>query len=59
MEDSEKGVQEKKEQKQGKAATNKRNDRVLLVGDSLVRHVGRSLEQQCAGLSTVCKPGGK
>src|SRR6218665_3550411 len=59
MEDSEKGVQEKKEQKQGKAATNKRKDRVLLVGDSLVRHVGRNLEQQCVGLKTVCKPGGR
>src|SRR6218665_17094 len=47
MEDSEKGVQERKEQKQGKAATNKRKDRALLVGDSLVRHVGRNLEQQC------------
>ncbi|PGH40373.1 MAG: hypothetical protein CRN43_03385, partial [Candidatus Nephrothrix sp. EaCA] len=32
---------------------------MLLVGDSLVRHVGRNLEQQCAGLSTVCKPGGR
>src|SRR6218665_1356365 len=41
-EDSEKGVQEKKEQKQGKAATNKLKDRVLLFGDSLVRHVGRN-----------------
>src|SRR6218665_3537871 len=59
MEDPEKGVQEKKEQKQGKAATNKRKDRVLLVGDSLVRHVGRNLEQQCVGLKTVCKPGGR
>src|SRR6218665_2909434 len=59
MEDSEKGVQEKKEQKQGKAATNKRKDRVLLVGDSLARHVGRNLEQQCVGLNTVCKPGGR
>src|SRR6218665_1613064 len=59
IEDPEKGVQEKKEQKQGKAATNKRKDRVLLVGDSLVRHVGRNLEQQCVGLSTVCKPGGR
>src|SRR6218665_1118402 len=58
-EDSEKGVQEEKEQKQGKAATNKRKDRVLLVGDSLVRHVGRNLEQQCLGLKTVCKPGGR
>src|SRR6218665_1299235 len=36
-----------------------RKGRVLLVGDSLVRHVGRNLEQQCAGLSTVCKPGGR
>src|SRR6218665_2891400 len=59
MEDSEKGVQEEKEQKQGKAATNKRKDRVLLFGDSLVRHVGRNLEQQCVGLKTVCKPGGR
>ena len=32
---------------------------MLLVGDSLVRHVGRNLEQQCVGLSTVCKPGGR
>ena len=59
MEDSEKGVQEKKEQKQGKAATNKRKNRVLLVSDSLVRHVGRNLEQQYVGLNTVCKPGGR
>src|SRR6218665_1309126 len=48
-----------KEQKQEKAATSQRKGRVLLVGDSLVRHVGRNLEQQCAGLSTVCKPGGR
>ena len=36
-----------KEQKQEKAATSQRKGRVLLVGDSLVRHVGRNLEKQC------------
>ena len=47
--DSDKVVQE---QTQEKAATSQRKGRVLLVGDSLVRHVGRNLQQQCAGLST-------
>ena len=59
MTDSDKVDQEQKETKQEKAATSQRKTRVLLVGDSLVRHVGRNLEQQCVGLSTVCKPGGK
>jgi len=54
--DSDKVVQE---QKQEKAVTSQRKSRVLLVGDSLLRHVGRNLEQQCAWLSTVCKPGGR
>src|SRR6218665_975605 len=54
--DSDKVVQE---QRQEKAGTSQRKGRVLLVGDSLVRHVGRNLEQQCVGLSTVCKPGGR
>ena|SRR6218665_579448 len=57
--ESDKVVQDQKEQKQGKAVTNQKKDRVLLVGDSLVRHVGRNLEQQCVGLSTVSKPGGR
>src|SRR6218665_1133114 len=48
-----------KETKLEKAATSQRKTRVLLVGDSLVRHVGRNLEQQCVGISTVCKPGGR
>src|SRR6218665_826204 len=30
-----------------------------LHGDSLVWHVGRNLEQQCVGINTVCKPGGR
>src|SRR6218665_996398 len=47
------------EGKQEKAVTRQRKGRVLLVGDSLVRHAGRNLEQQCAGLSTVCKPRGR
>src|SRR6218665_2916926 len=59
MKDSDKGAQEQKEQKQGKAVTNQRKDRMLLVGYSLVRHVGRNLQQQCVGLNTVCKPGGR
>ena len=59
MKDSDKGAQEQKEQKQEKAVTNQRKDRMLLVGDSLVRNVGRNLQQQCAGLNTVCKPGGR
>ena len=61
MEDTDKGVQKKKEQRQEKAVrpTIQRKDKVLLVGDSLVRHIGRNLEQQYAGLSTVCKPGGR
>src|SRR6218665_1843427 len=31
----------------------------MLVGDSLVKSVGRNLQQQCVGLNTVCKPGGR
>ena len=41
--DSDKVVQERKQEK---AVTRQRKGRVLLVGDSLVRHVGRNLEQQ-------------
>ena len=54
--DSDKVVQEPKQEK---TVTSQMKSRVLLVGDSLVRHVGRNLQQQCAGLSTVCKPGGR
>jgi len=54
--DSDKVVQEPKQEK---TVTSQMKGRVLLVGDSLVRHVGRNLQQQCAGLSTVCKPGGR
>ena len=42
--DSDKVVQEPKQEK---AVTSQRKGRVLLVDDSLVRHVGRNLQQQC------------
>lgn len=50
---------QKKEQKQQKAESKERKDRVLLLGDSMVRQVGRNLQKQCAGFETVCKPGAR
>lgn len=55
----EKSLEQEKEQKPEKVVANKRKNRVLLVGDSLVRHVGRNLQKQCAGFDTVCKPGAR
>jgi hypothetical protein len=48
-----------KMQKPEKAVSDQRKNRVVLVGDSLVRHVGRNLQKQCAGFDTVCKPGAR
>src|SRR5688572_10434116 len=46
-------------QKPEKAVSDQRKNRVGLVGDSLVRHVGRNLQKQCAGFDTVCKSGAR
>src|SRR5688572_6339598 len=48
-----------KMQKPEKAVSDHRKNRVVLVGDSLVRHVGRNMQKQCAGFDTVCKPGAR
>src|SRR6218665_1122275 len=37
--------------------TNQQHSALSFV--TLVRHIRRNLEQQCAGLSSVCKPGGR
>jgi len=48
-----------KMQKPEKAVSDQRKNRVVLVGYSLVRHVGRNLQKQCAGFDTVCKQGAR
>jgi GDSL-like Lipase/Acylhydrolase family len=54
-----KSLQQQKEQKTEKVGSIQRKDKVLFVGDSLVRYVGRNLQRQCAGFETVCKPGAR
>ena len=54
-----KDIRTAKEAETKKAVSIQRKDRVFLVGDSLVRHVGRNLQKQCAGFDTVCKPGAR
>jgi lysophospholipase L1-like esterase len=37
----------------------KKKKKVVLVGDSLVRHVGRNLQVQSSGFRSICKPGAR
>lgn len=57
--DQEDAVQEQKRRSLEHKKEQKPEDTVLLVVDSLVRHVRRILQKQCVGFSTFCKPGGR
>lgn len=55
----EKPSEKQKNKKATKSASSQRKKKVVLVGDSLVRDVGKNLQLQCAGFREVCKPGAR